>query len=238
MANNKLSRVIASNISYHDQVAEEYNAVMDAHRPNESIRQRVKEKFCSLVAPGSVLDFGGGTGLDLEWLTAAGYEVVFCEPSVGMRTHAMTLANSLSGKVHFLEGPATDFNTWEQIAPFRKVDAILSDFGPLNYIPDISSLFGNTSRIIKPGGHFILLVLHLPFAKRWKWHRRNALVNLLSGGTFRMYIPYKEHRQMVFVHTEKEIRDAASPWFWYEGAEQLRDHDFTLIHLTRHETTD
>src|SRR6187402_345771 len=118
--------VIANNISYHDRVAEEYNAVMVAHHPNEWIRQRVKEKFCGLVPSGRVLDFGGGTGLDLGWLTEAGYEVVFCEPSAGMRQRAMVYEKEVlkSGRVAFLEGALTDFATWtDQL----KVDAILSD---------------------------------------------------------------------------------------------------------------
>jgi SAM-dependent methyltransferase len=235
MPSNEPERIIQKNISYHDEVAEEYDAIMDSHQPNQLIRQRVREKFCSLVPQGRVLDFGGGTGLDLGWLTASGYEVVFCEPSVAMRMRAIE-SSGATGKVRFLEGGQTDFSTWEHTLPFNeKVDAILSDFGPLNYIPDIGQLFSNLSRVIRAGGCCVLLVLHLPFKKRWKWHRRNALVSLLSGNTFRMYIPYKDHQQVVFVHTEKEIARAAAPWFRHGGTELLAAHDFTLIHLIRHE---
>jgi len=237
MAKHAITNVIAGNMSYHDQVAEEYNAVMDGHRPNEWIRQRVKEKFCSLVTPGKVLDFGGGTGLDLGWLTKEGYEVVFCEPSVGMRSHAIAFATHMGLNVRFLEGAAADFTNWDSKGGL-KVDAILSNFGPLNYIPDLSSLFRSAAGIIRPGGYFVLLVLHFPFAKRWKWHRRNALVSLLTGSTFKMYIPYKNHKQSVFVHTEKEIRETAAPWFGHGGTEVLAEHDFSLIHLVRHATAD
>jgi SAM-dependent methyltransferase len=201
----------------------------------------VKEKFCGLAPVGKVLDFGGGTGLDLGWLTAGGYDVIFCEPSVEMRNQAIELEKSSlkCGRIKFLEGDGTNFLTWEQTPPFAgKVDAILSDFGPLNYIPDIKKLFKSLAGVISPGGYFLLLVLHLPFKKRLKWHRRNAVVSLLSGGTFRMYIPYKEHRQMVFVHTEKEIAKAAAPWFRWGGAETMKEHDFILIHLIRNEAAD
>lgn len=238
---NPSSGIIQQNISYHDEVAQEYDAVMDSHQPNQWIRQRVKEKFCSLAPQGRVMDFGGGTGLDLGWLTAAGYEVVFCEPSVAMRKKAMEYQQTMlhSDKVTFLDGAHTDFITWEKQPPLNeKVDAILSDFGPLNYVPDIHALFRCISRVIRPGGYFVLLVLHLPFAKRLKWHRRNAIGSLLSRTTFRMHIPYKDHKQLVFVHTEKEIEKAAAPWFRNGGAEILADHDFTLIHLIRNEETD
>jgi len=144
-----------------------------------------------------------------------------------------------SGRVTFLEGERTDFSTWEKTRPFdEKANAILSDFGPLNYIPDIKRLFASLAGVVRPGGCFLLLVLHLPFRKRLKWHRRNAIGSLLFRRTFRMYIPYKGHQQMVFVHTEKEITKAAAPWFSYGGAELLSEHDFTLIHLIRNEATD
>lgn len=233
--------IIANNISYHDEVAKDYNSVMGGHEANEWIRLRVRERFCHLVPAGRVLDFGGGTGLDLEWLTDAGYKVVFCEPSVGMRKEAMEYEERVlsSGAVHFLEGQATDFSTWEQIAPWEgEVDAALSDFGALNYIPDIAMFFRHMAGRVRAGGHILLLVLRLPFAKRWKWHRKNAIVNLLTGSVFRMYIPYKEHRQMIFVHTEKQIMKAAAPWFRHAGMELLAEHDFILIHLVRNETTD
>jgi len=235
MSTNRPERIIQKNISYHDEVAEDYNAIMDSHQPNLLIRQRVRDKFCSLVPMGRVLDFGGGTGLDLEWLTASGYEVIFCEPSVAMRKKAAESMGA-TDKVKFLEGGQTDFSTWEKTIPFAgKVDAILSDFGPLNYIPDIAKLFSNLSKVIRPGGYCMLLVLYLPLKKRWKWHRRNALASLLFGNTFRMYIPYKDHQQMVFVHTEKEIARAAAPWFSPGGVELLAAHDFILIHLIRNE---
>lgn len=234
-------RIIRQNISYHDAAAADYNAVMDSHQPNQLIRQRVKEKFCGLAPLGKVLDFGGGTGLDLGWLTAAGYEVIFCEPSAGMRDQAIGYENKVlrSNSVTFLKEGQTDFLTWGHTPPFPgKVDAILSDFGPVNYIPDIRQLFTALAGVIRPGGYFLLLVLHLPFSKRWKWHRRNAMASLLFRRTFQMYIPYKDHRQMVFVHTEKEITKAAAPWFRHGGTELLAEHDFTLIHLIRNEETD
>src|SRR5258708_6014192 len=81
--------VIEQNTSYHNQAAGSYDQTMDKDPANKIIRQRVKEKLCSLLSSGRVLDFGGGTGLDLEWLTARSYQVLFCEPSVSMRAKAI-----------------------------------------------------------------------------------------------------------------------------------------------------
>ena len=47
------------------------------------VRAKVANKFCDIVKDGGVLDFGGGTGLDIQWLTNKNFAVFFCEPSAG-----------------------------------------------------------------------------------------------------------------------------------------------------------
>jgi SAM-dependent methyltransferase len=145
-----------------------------------------------------------------------------------------------SDRITFLDSASTDFSTWHQQLPYpQKVDAVLSDFGALNYIPDIRSLFSNMARIVRPGGHFVLLVLKLNLKKRMKWHRRNAVQSLLFRTPFVMYIPYeKALRQTVFVHTIKEIETASAPYFTLGSEEGLDEYDFTLIHLVRNEKQD
>jgi len=232
-------QVIRQNISYHDQAADSYNKVMAGDPANKDVRQRVKEKFIGLLPPGRVLDFGGGTGLDLDWLTQEGHTVIFCEPSPAMREKAIDHnKRDLENKdIVFLEGDRTDFSTWRKEPPFpQKMDAILSNFGPLNYIPDIGLLFNNLAAVIKPGGHFVLLVLDFSFSRRFRWHRRNAVRSLIFGRPFLFYIPYEGgQRQTIFVHTLKEIRKAAAPFFNYSSHESIPGFGFMIVHLTRNE---
>jgi SAM-dependent methyltransferase len=235
------ARVIGQNISYHNGVAEAYDQIMDDDPANKVIRQKVREKLCGLLPSGRVLDFGGGTGLDMEWLVSHGYEVLFCEPSAAMREKAIHYNNTIlrSDKITFLDDAVTDFIKWERHPPFsQKVDIVLSNFGPLNYIPDITLLFKNLARVIRPGGHMVLLVLQFDFKKRLKSHRRNAITSLLFRRPFVMYIPHKEYLQTVFVHSEKEIKKASAAYFIYAGNESLAALGFTLIHLIRNETAD
>ena len=49
---------IEQNISYYDEVAAAYNSIMEGDKSNTVVRQKVKEKFLSIVKAGSVLDFG------------------------------------------------------------------------------------------------------------------------------------------------------------------------------------
>jgi SAM-dependent methyltransferase len=238
MQGNDETAIINQNLTFYDEIAEDYDSTMEQQPSNKLVREKVKEKFMSLVRSGSVLDFGGGTGLDLSWLTAAGYKVFFCEPSA-MREKALQLNQHTlrNDTIVFLDKAASNFTRWQQEPPFsQQVDAILSNFGALNYIPDLTLLFKNLARVIKPGGHFMALILNLGLKKRWKWHRRNTIYALLSGSTFKMYLPGKQ-LQHVFVYTPKEIKKASAPWFEYEGCEIFQEEDFVLIHLIRNNNT-
>src|ERR1017187_5336548 len=78
------------NISYYDEIAENYDAILNNDGANKIIRDIVAVKFSSLVKKGGyVLDFGGGTGGDLDWLIRQHYHVIFCEPSTAMRKIAV-----------------------------------------------------------------------------------------------------------------------------------------------------
>jgi SAM-dependent methyltransferase len=231
------SLVAKLNISYYDEIANSYNEILNRENSNKVVRQQVKEKFTSLLQPGQwVLDFGGGTGLDLEWLTANKYNILFCEPSVIMKQKAVQYNNS---KLHnrailFLDRDKTDFSTWHANLPFsQKVDGILCNFGVINNIPDIELLFKNFALVTKPGGQFVALFLDRSLKKMWKWHRRNTIRSLVHGTPFSMYVQYKEHQQIVFVHSVKEIKKAASSFFVYVSHDCLGESGFILIHLVR-----
>ena len=226
--------VIHQNISYYDEIAPIYDQVMDADRSNEQVREMVREKLRGLLPSGWVIDFGGGTGLDLEWLSQAGYHIIFCEPSEAMREKAIQLNTTAirNQKIHFLPALHTDFMQWRLQPPFfKKADALIANFGVINYIPDLAALFQNLAVALKPGAHVLLVTLKLSLRKRLRWHRRNALKSLLLRIPFVMYITYNTKRQTVFVHTEKEIRKAAAAHFEFRESQPVTG--FTFIHLTR-----
>jgi SAM-dependent methyltransferase len=228
------SAIIHQNISYYNEIAEQYDQIMDADRSNEQVRQKLKEKLRSLLRAGWVVDFGGGTGLDLEWLSEAGYKIYFCEPSEAMRERAKALNSfeKLQRNIIFLENEKTDFTKWDQAPPFSgKADSLIANFGVVNYIPDLQWLFQNLAIVLQPGAHMLLVTLNIPFGKRLKWHRRNALWSLLSGKTFVMYIDHNHERQTVFVYSSNKIRKAAARWFQFRESEPVEG--FSLLHLTR-----
>lgn len=216
------------NISFYNEIANEYDAIMEKERSNEVVRRQVADKFLDTVAPGRVLDFGGGTGGDLGWLTDHCYHVLFCEPSTRMKQVAITRHNNmiLPGHVEFLSGIAVDFTSWNTNLPFYPpADAILANFAVINCIEDIALLFRNLALVIRPGGCLIALVLRPKLL-----HTVRSLAGL-SPDT--LEIRYKQHAQTVFVHTMGAIRKASRTHFSFSSRKSLRGTVFSLIHLTR-----
>lgn len=233
----KEASIREENISYYNEIANSYDQLLEKDDFNKLIRQKVKEKFVNHVQSGSrVLDFGGGTGIDLEWLLTNNYNIIFCEPSAVMREKAIKYNNDFfhSKSVIFLDTDKTDFTNWHKQNPFtQQVDAVLSNFAVINNIQNIKLLFKSLAPLVRSGGDLIVIVLDISFKKRLKWHRRNAIKSFIFRTPFTMYVWNKEYRQTVFVHTFKEIKQASVPYFHYRSSEFLGGFGFTLIHLVK-----
>ena len=96
---------------YYNQISANYDSILSASEMNKNVREVILSYFIKHVSGNKVLDFGGGTGLDLQWLVKAGYEVQFCEPSKGMMQKAkqLWLDNSLNIRVNFWNTQESDF---------------------------------------------------------------------------------------------------------------------------------
>lgn len=229
----KIQETSLKNIKFYNEIALEYDHILDEEASNKMVRKRVKEKFISLVKPGYVLDFGGGTGRDLNWLIDHQYQVVFCEPSEGMRKKAIDQYSNhpLKDNITFLGDAQIDFSSWHLKPPFtKKADAILSDFAVINCIADIELLFCNLARLVKPGGHLIALLLNNRYKKTWRW-KLKELVRSIFGKTEIVNVNYHDHQQVVHLYSKKTIIKASAGYFDCQSQENL--FEFTLFHFTR-----
>jgi SAM-dependent methyltransferase len=234
--NQEQLSVIEQNVSYYDEIAAQYDELLDRDSLNGHIRQKVASLFAALVPAGLVLDFGGGTGKDLGWLIENGYRIIFCEPSVNMREKAIAQAqkNLPPRSVRFLENNVANFTTWEAELPFsEKVNAVLANFAVINSIPDIQLLFSNLSLVIQPGGHVFMLALKAGLTARWRFNRLATLLSFVTQNTVRGNIRFKRQQQQVYLHPVKKIRKAAAAGFRFVSSETFNENDFVLIHLTR-----
>lgn len=224
----------SENILYYDAIANEYNNMVDTDA-DRIVREKVAHKFCSIVTASVVLDFGGGTGLDLQWLSQNYGTIFFCEPSAGMRGKAIDSHKGLQyEKVIFLNEAATDFRQWHLRHPFEvNVDAVLSNFAVLNCIPDIELLFRNLSLIVKREGSIIALVLTKNLKKTLVSGFSNIFKSVRSRGATTMHLQYKENRQTVYIYSIKEIVKASRKYFDFSSSDVLPASGFTLLHLRR-----
>lgn len=230
------SQVHQQNISYYDEIADQYDLLLAREESNKLVRKRVREQLVQAVPSGTVLDFGGGTGLDLGWLSANHYNIIFCEPSAAMREKAIAYNSEdlRQTNIQFLDDAQTDFCSWQEQRPFPgTVDAILANFGVLNAIPDINLLFRQLALVTNTGGHCLVVVLDRPLKKMWQWHRRNTINTLLFRQPFVMYIWHNEHRQTVYVHTARAIQQAAAPLFNLQSCAPITGTSFILLHLVK-----
>jgi SAM-dependent methyltransferase len=227
-------QVSRQNISYYDEIAADYDAILNEDAANSATRSKVAAMFTALVKGGYVLDFGGGTGQDLGWLVQH-YRVIFCEPSAPMRKIAMERSSKeLPGSdIIFFDEPKTDFRIWTANFPFeQKVDAVLANFAVFNCIPDIELLFEKLALAIKPGGIVIAVFLDNSLIKRLRSNLKGTLSSFFSGGTVSFFINYNGQRQLVYIHTFKAIKKAAADRFDIHPG-QLHGSGFRLIHLIR-----
>ena len=235
LSQNKF-RINEQNISYYNEIADSYDNILDQKDSNKIIRQKIAKKFCDIVEGGNVLDFGGGTGLDLEWLVNKGYSVFFCEPSSGMREKAVNYNKNFlhNNSIIFLDDNRTDFTQWNKQLPFpSKVDAVLANFAVINNIADIALLFNALSLVSKPGAHFIALILDNDFKKTLRSRLYRNIRSFIFRKPFSFQIQHKENRQTVFIYTIKEIKRASAGFFDFCSHEFLYQSGFSLIHLIR-----
>ena len=230
------SAVSRNNIAYYNEIAKEYEAILDKDAANASIRDKVANKFLSLAKPGCVMDFGGGTGMDIGWLTGHGYKIIFCEPSVAMRDIAMQRTkNEFAGAdILFLDDAESDFRNWLPAIPFaQQANAVLANFAVINCIPDIGLLFEKISLVVQPGGVVIALILDNTLKKRLRSNFKGTLWSFFSGGPVRIFIEHNNQHQSVYIHSNRSIKKAAKAFFSWLSCEHLNASGFCLIHLER-----
>jgi len=235
-SNNNKSSIIGQNIAFYNEIAGSYDTILDKESFNKIVREKVAEKFCSMVKPGWVLDFGGGTGRDLDWLTSNNYHIFFCEPSAAMREKAIEYNQTIlhNANIVFLDDRKTDFTTWQKELPFpQKMDAVLSNFAVFNCIPDIELLFKSMATIIKPGGHLLALILDKGFREVIRSHFKSAVRSFIFRTPVQFDVWFNQHQQTVYIHTNGRIKKASKTYFNFHSQEFLKEYGFSLIHLTR-----
>lgn len=133
-----------------DALAEKYDDLWTC----ATIGRMQREAFWKYAGPylrqaARVLDIGCGTGEDAMRLLRRGVQVTAID--VAPQMIAIARSRGVDARIFSAEDLA-----WLS----GRFDAAISNFGPLNCVPDLSAIHGPLARMIEPGGHAILCLLN------------------------------------------------------------------------------
>lgn len=231
MGNTKL----VSTTHFYDSIADAYDKFLSNPR-DESVRREVSSFFRATVPGNAVMDFGGGTGLDLPWLLENRYKVYFCEPSVNMRRRAEEQARQYeeTNMPVFLQ--QTDFVQWEgNHVPFdEKLSGILANFGVINYVSNLPLLFKTFHCLLHDHGSVVASVLYASPSKLLLKYFGNTIRAFARGEKVKTGSEYGGVRHETTLYSLKDIEYAAKKYFVLSSHKTLGGNsDFLLIHLTK-----
>lgn len=222
-----MEKNLESVIAFYDSVACEYDTLMTDQ--DADTRVRIQSLFGSCVASGNVLDFGGGTGLDLPNFLSRNYNIFFLEPALNMRRIAKA-RYATDKRIEFIES-ATDFHDWsEERLPFtEKMHGVMINFGVLNCIRDIDVLFDKIALVTDRRGYILAVVLQASVGHILKKYSPLSALRLLFSSHLKILNRYKGVYHNTYIHRERSIVRAAAQHFDLVYYQPLESSDFAAI---------
>ncbi len=168
------------------RTAEKYDSFANDHPNQTRMRNKVYSHVQRLVPAGSrILELNAGTGTDAVELARRGYQVHATDIAPGMleRLQNKVQEFDLGRQITFQQCSFTELNHVEG-APF---DAVFSDLGGLNCIPNLSPVIEQLPKVLRPNGT-VTWVLMPPvclweMAEIFRGHPRLAFRRLARQGT-------------------------------------------------------
>jgi len=168
------------------RTAAHYDAFADHHPNLTRTRNKVYTHLARHLPPAArILEINAGTGTDASELARSGFSVHATDIADGMlaRAEQKALDPALGGRMTVQK---CSFTTLNQAAggPY---DALFSNLGGLNCIPDLSPVIRQIPAVLKPGG-VVTWVLMPPvclweLAEIFRGHPRLAFRRLARQGT-------------------------------------------------------
>jgi ubiquinone/menaquinone biosynthesis C-methylase UbiE len=131
--------------------AEKYDNFALDHPNQTRMRNKVYAHLGRHLKPGQkILELNAGTGIDAAFLAQQGYQVHATDISSGMlaRLGSKQRDLNLQGRLSFQELSFTKLDQLEG-APY---DAVFSNLGGLNCIPDLNVVIDQLPTVLRPGG--------------------------------------------------------------------------------------
>jgi len=168
------------------RTAEKYDSFANDHPNQTRMRNKVYAHIQRFVPAGArILELNAGTGTDAVELARRGYTIHATDIAPGMlaRLQDKVVNLDLGEKITLQQSSFTELNQI-QGAPF---DAIFSDLGGLNCIPDLSPVIAQLPNVLRPNG-LVTWVLMPPvclweMAEIFRGHPQLAFRRFARNGT-------------------------------------------------------
>ena len=144
-----------------DAVAEGFDARFGAWLSVAAQRRAVRAALAEAFPPGAqLLEIGGGTGEDAQWLLERGRRVLLTDPSPAMvRIAGAKLAAHAGAAV--AQAGAEDLEALalrREAAGAPRLDGAYSNFAGLNCVVDLAPFARGLARLVRPGAPVLLVV--------------------------------------------------------------------------------
>lgn len=224
-------KIVPANFFY-DAIAKEYDSRLTT--ADSEVRAFVSQVFRHFVPSGQVLDFGGGTGLDLPWLLGNGYEVFFVEPSVNMRREAALQALKFPDARCMMAEQRTSIAQWQadQLPFCEKMDGVLANFAVLNCLANLEEVFEKLSLVMKQNGYLLATVLDNGLPGDFMNYPMSVLRGFFKNKKV-TYSNYQGTGHETYIHSLRDFKRTAAPFFNFHSCSPIGASKFSLLMLKK-----
>jgi ubiquinone/menaquinone biosynthesis C-methylase UbiE len=204
-----------------DSVAADYDGPRGNNPLIQDMRAQMWDWLDATFAPGSrLIDLGCGTGLDAVRMAQMGHHVTATDwsPQMVERTRERARVAAVHDRVDSLHVGAHDL---QALRGADRFDGAYSNLGPLNCLPDMTTVAEECARLVKPGGSLVFTVIGricpweiAHYGRRFRWSRvtvrftRSATPVTMNQRTIwtRYYLPRTFYRAFAHRFTLEQHR--------------------------------
>jgi SAM-dependent methyltransferase len=200
-----------------DTIAATFDDRFGAWQSVAAQRRAVRRELAQAFPPGaSVLEVGGGTGEDAIWLADRGCSLLLTDISPRMVRRAQA---KFAGRPRLQAKVAAAENLHALDLAEDRFDGAFSNFAALNCVEDLPPVARNLARLVRPGGHVILVMFGTCCPGEWVVEalrdRPRAMFRRFRRTPVRARLGGKEFAVRYF--RTAELVSAMAPWFDYAG---------------------
>jgi ubiquinone/menaquinone biosynthesis C-methylase UbiE len=197
-----------------DAIAEGFDGRFGAWGSVSAQRRAVRAQLARAFPPGSsLLELGGGTGLDAEWFMERGRSVLLTDPSPSM----VRIAKS---RLRPFNAPEPLVCAAEDLAQVSGIfDGVYSNFAALNCVEDLGALGSQLARRVRTGGRLMLVVFGVVVPGEWVTQllrgRYKQMFRRITKRSVRARVSGNEFE--IWYHSRRNLARSFAPWFSLAG---------------------